>query len=94
MKLVGATNWYIRLPFIIEGMMYGFIATLLCFIVLYPILRLIEPNLNNFFSIDTSATLLDLFMQHAFLTYFILLGVGLLLGVISSLIAIRRYLRV
>ncbi|MFC1640838.1 cell division protein FtsX [Patescibacteria group bacterium] len=94
MKLVGATNSYIRTPFIIEGVMYGVFASVLAFIVLYPILSILGPKMESFFQIESDTSLLDFFVDHVFANLFVLLGIGLLLGIISSFIAVRRYLKV
>lgn len=94
MKLVGATNWYIRTPFIIEGVMYGLFASTLAFIVLYPLMTYLGPKLEGFFGIVSNTTLLDFLIQNAGINYLGLLGAGLVLGTFSSFIAIRRYLKV
>lgn len=94
MKLVGATNWYIRLPFVIEGLLYGIIASMLGFTVLYPILKVVGPKIQDFFGFENQASLLEFFVNHAGLNFVILLVIGILLGTTSSLIAIRRYLKV
>lgn len=93
MKLVGATNWYIQVPFIFEGVLYGLLASILAFVVLYPILSVLGPRLDTFFQLQSDTGLLDFFIQHAFVNFAILLLLGLILGIVSSIIAIRRYLR-
>ncbi len=93
MRLVGATAWYIRMPFIIEGLMYGIFASVLAFAALYPLLKYVGPKLQDFFQITTSTSLLQFFMNHAFLNFGMLLVVGLVIGAISSVIAIRRHLK-
>jgi cell division transport system permease protein len=47
MKLVGATNWYIRWPFIIESILYAVAATILTILLTIPILNYLLPRLNS-----------------------------------------------
>lgn len=92
MKLVGATNWFIKAPFILESISYGIIACGISLLILYPILSLIQPYLNNFFLAEFN--ILRYFNQN-FLKIFGLELLGIiLLNVISSHIALSRYLRV
>lgn len=91
MKLVGATNWYIRWPFIIESVLYAFVASVITIIITVPIFHYLLPRLSSFIG----ASLTD--YRYAFNLGIIFLAqliVALLLGIGSSLIAIRRYLRV
>jgi cell division transport system permease protein len=94
MRLVGATAWYIRMPFIIEGLMYGIFASILAFAALFPLLRFIGPKLEDFFQIEAGTALLQFFLSHALINLGMLLVVGLVIGTISSIIAIRRHLKV
>ena len=90
MKLIGATNWYIRWPFIIEGIFYGVIGALIGWSISTATLLYATPFLESFLKgipiIPVPA--MDLL---------ILLGLELLLatllGVISSFLAVLRYLK-
>jgi len=90
MKLVGATNWFIRGPFMIEGLLCGFggaVLAVLC-LVLGRELALPALDLGNLSS-DPDVHAL------AFpLTAAILLVMGLALGALGSGITLRRFLRV
>lgn len=91
MKLVGASNWYTQGPFIMEGFLHGFFASVITVLVFFPLLWWLGPKMEAFFGGP------DLFMYlvaNILQFFFILFGVGVVLGVISSSIAIRRYLRV
>lgn len=94
MKLVGATNWYIRTPFIIEGVMYGLFASILAFALTYPLMTFLGPKLESFFGIASKTTLLDFLIANALINFGVLLAIGLVLGTFSSFIAIRRHLKV
>lgn len=91
MKLVGATNWFIRGPFLVEGVLYGFVSATATIIVFYPIMFLISPAVDSFFP----GSDLFLYFQSNMLTlWFIVLLCGIMLGVFGSMIAIRKYLKI
>lgn len=91
MRLVGASNLYVRGPFVVMGIIYGLITAILSILISTPIILLSSPYVKLFIP---EMDLAGYFTSHFFLLflYQILFGVGI--GVISSFIAIRRYLRV
>jgi cell division transport system permease protein len=91
MKLVGANPWFIRLPFIVEGMLYGFFAAWISLILFYPAIYFSLPSLN---SIAPNIDAINFIHAQAVKIIAIQLGSGVILGAISSLIAIRKYLKV
>ena len=90
MRLVGASNAYIRGPFIVTGIIAGGIAALLTLILLYPVTwyagRLLSEWLGGF---DFFAY----YLSHFAPIFFSLLGTGVLLGAAASYLAVRRYLQ-
>ncbi|MDD2753580.1 MAG: permease-like cell division protein FtsX [Candidatus Portnoybacteria bacterium] len=90
MRFVGADNWFIRGPFVVEGVLYGIASAMTTIIVIFPILYFISPKITNFLpEVD-----LLFFYQTNFWQFILLLfGIGIVLGGVSSLIAIRRYLK-
>lgn len=91
MRLVGASNFFIRGPYLIEGIAYGLIASVLATIVISIITFYVSPYLNVFVS-NTNVWSYYKSNLFAFFVYQILFGVGL--GVLSSYIAVRKYLRI
>lgn len=91
MKLVGANPWFVRLPFIVEGMMYGFFAAWISILLFYPAIYFAAPYLT---SISPNISVMAYLNTHALEIVAIQLTSGILLGAISSLIAIRKYLKV
>lgn len=89
MRLVGAENRYIRGPFMIEGMIYGVIASLLTMIVFIPITIWAGRKMTTFLGLN----LFDYYLQNAGQIFIIVLVSGVVLGSISSFLAIRKYLR-
>lgn len=91
MRLVGASNWSIRGPFLIEGLLYGMVGSLVTVLVLWPSLVFASSQWDIIFS---EINLLAWFENNVLAVWLLLFGVGTVLGLLSSLIAIRRYLKV
>jgi cell division transport system permease protein len=89
MKLVGATDWFIRWPFVIEGMIVGSLGALLAIAVLGATkIALLDPLASNWTLIAAPRTI-------AFtLLIAVLLGAGALVSALGSGISLRRFLRV
>ncbi len=91
MRLVGASNWFIRGPFLIQGIIAGFFATLFTLLITFALcygfdskISVIAPQISTF----------ALFISNFWILVLIQLTAGIGLGVISSLIAVRKYLKV
>ena len=93
MKLVGATNWFIRSPFLLEAVFYGIISCIVAIVIVYPILNFIQPYLNNFF-LTEEFNIINYFKQNFWQIFGLELLIVIFLNIISSSIAIRRYLKV
>lgn len=91
MRLVGGSNWYIRAPFIVEGSMYGIVAGVLALIVFGIGVHMVSPKLALLLS---GVSLQAWFIGELLSIIAITLVVGILLGVVSSVIAIHRFLRI
>jgi cell division transport system permease protein len=89
MKLVGASNWFVRGPFMLEGVITGLVGAFLAVILLLLGKEIALPGIIPHLASDASVHGL------AFpLTALIVLGLGLLLGAAGSGLTIRRFLRV
>lgn len=91
MRLVGASNWQIRGPYLIEGGLYGLFAGLTVLAIAYPVFYFSTPKLEALLS---SLNLFGYFVEFAGQTVALVLGSGIFLGIISSFTAVRRYLRI
>jgi cell division transport system permease protein len=90
MKLVGASNWFVRGPFVLEGMLCALAGSLAAVLLLLLGKELVLPAiLNSRSSAESDVHAIAFFWNAA-----ILLGVGLLLGAAGSGITLRRFLRV
>jgi cell division transport system permease protein len=90
MKLVGATNWFIRGPFIFEATLYGIIAAVLALIFVYSVVLSGAPKLGSYIDIDSITN----YMQtHIALVALVELAIGITIGAASSLVALKRYLK-
>jgi cell division transport system permease protein len=92
MKLVGAGNWFIRAPFLIEAILYAGIGTVLTLLFLYPFLKLIDPYVLSFFNGSFSLTAYYLSNLLA-LASWQFIGI-LILALVVSFVAVGRYLDV
>jgi len=86
MKAVGATDGFVRMPFVIEGMLIGVVAGGLSMIVL----RLAYQPLARM--LDSTISVLP-FSQFAWLLLGLFMGIGVLSGLLSSFLMIGKYLR-
>jgi cell division transport system permease protein len=93
MRLVGATNMYIRGPFIVEGIMYGLIATIVISGLILAFLPIMATNIEHLLQLPYDLS--NGFIQTLFWEILITnLVVSLVMGVIASSIAMRRYLKI
>ena len=94
MRLLGASTNFIRGPFIVESILYGIVSGVLSIIIIQALFsvssRTFEASSLGILDINYSNTY---FREHFFIFLGLQLGVGVLIGAISSLIATRRYLK-
>lgn len=90
MRLVGASNIFIRGPFMLQGILYGVIAGIIAIVILYPILFWLGPGTEVFFQFN----IFKYFVSNFAYIFSVIVGSGAMLGLVSSALAISRYLRV
>ena len=90
-RLVGASNWFISGPFLIQGLLCGVVASLISFLCLWLACWFFSARIMNLFF---DFNLLDLFMARFWTLCLIQFIVGIGLGMIASNIAVKRYLKV
>jgi cell division transport system permease protein len=90
MKLVGATKWFIRGPFIVEAALYGVIGAFIAVALSYVLLLGGGPKLASY--VDVNSTI-DFFRNYPLLVIGAEMLIGVLIGMFSSLLAMSRYLK-
>lgn len=92
MKLIGADKSFIRGPFVVEAVVYGFIAAIIAFALELAIIISVQDKLESYgLAVKGVTTLLITYSPFVLLATII---VGAVIGVISSLLATRKYLKV
>ena len=92
MKMCGATDWFIRWPFMFEGIIIGVFGALLAFGLQWGVYGILQTGIGNVGNL----AFLDImpFMDFAKLIFWAFFGVGFLIGASGSSVAIRKFLRV
>lgn len=94
MRLLGASTWYIRGPFVIESIIYGIFSAVISIALLNSLFAVSSSTLQA-----SSLGLLDInyannyFANHFWLFLTMQLSIGIFIGIVSSVIATRRYLK-
>jgi len=90
MKYVGATDWFIRWPFLIEGMLLGFVGALISVLILTQIYSMATAQIYE------TLAFLPLIPKYPFIHYVdvFILVVGTLIGAMGSFISVKKFLKV
>lgn len=91
MRLVGASTSYIQGPFVILGVIYGLVAGVIALLIFLPLTYWLGKLTENFFiGLNIFSYYLHQFPQ----IFLIIIISGIMIGAVSSLLAIRKYLKV
>jgi len=88
MRLVGASKMRVRGPFMVEGAIYGVIATIITLIIFFPATIYLGRTMTNFLGLN----IYDYYVSNLLQISVIILLSGVILGIVSSFFAIRKYL--
>ncbi len=88
MQLVGASKSRVQGPFMVEGAIYGMVATVITLAIFFPITWWLGENMTNFFGVN----LFDYYLNNFMYIFAIIALSGIILGIISSFLAVRKYL--
>lgn len=91
MRLVGASNMYIRGPFIVEGIMAGLLAAAISLILFYPVTWYVGTAMSDWLG---GFNLFAYYLENFGMVFLVLVGAGVLLSGVSSWFAVRKYLKV
>ena len=90
MRLVGATSSYISGPFIVTGVLYGIASSILTLVLLIPATWWAGPITARFFN---GINILEYYLSQFFQFFLIIFFSAVLIGAISSFIAVKKYLK-
>jgi len=90
MRMLGATGWYIKAPYMYEGILYGLVGSLIGWTVMFAALLYITPSLNYILSdITLLPAPIEFYAIHA--------GAGIIsamiLGAFASMVAVQRFIK-
>lgn len=91
MRLVGASNWHIRGPYLAEGGLYGLFASVVSLGAFYPTAYFVSGKISAF---APNIDLFGYFMSGIVQVVLMVLVIGVFLGMASSAIAIRKHLKI
>lgn len=91
MRIVGASNWFIRAPFIIQGVIFGAVSFVICFIVTSIFAYALSGNLSV---IMPGFNLFSFFISNLFIIIAIQVAGGVGLASLLSFVVVRKYLRI
>ncbi|MDD5083422.1 MAG: permease-like cell division protein FtsX [Candidatus Moranbacteria bacterium] len=91
MRLVGASNTYVRMPSVFEGIFYGVTAALVTIALVFVSIRLMTPLTEG---VIADGTLFQYYSSHFFKIALSITGLGILLGILGGFVAVRKYLKV
>lgn len=91
MRLVGASNSFIRFPFIFEGILYGTVASLLSMLALFVAIKFVTPYISI---VIPTGSLMSFYQQSLWTVLGLEVAIGAGIGILSSWIAMRKYLKV
>lgn len=93
MKSVGATNWFIRWPFMLEGMILGFISAVISTGVVWGVYRLLESTVTSMLKMVSADFTIVPFTDYVIYIAAAFVIIGLISGGVGSLISIQKYLK-
>lgn len=93
MRLVGASDTFIRIPFLIEGMLYGLFATIASLILIWLGLHFVSPMITNYLG-DVNLNLEGFFLENLPWIAIMELAASILISVTCSWISIRKNLKI
>jgi cell division transport system permease protein len=93
MRLVGASSSFIRLPFLLESILYAIFACVIAFVLLYAIFGAIGPYLSVFLE-SYNFNLIEYYNSNFIVIFAAELAIAAILSILSSAVAISRYLKI
>ena len=93
MRLVGASDFFIYMPYLFSAFIYALVSILIVISIFYPFLTLLQPYLETFF-MGYNVNILSYFVDNFFLVFGVQFLVVLVINIVASLFAVRKYAKV
>jgi len=90
MRLVGASNWFIQMPYLISSFFYTFLGVVFVMLIFWPFLNLLQPYLETFF-VTYNVNLVKYFYSDALRIFGIQFLAASMINVFASLLAVKKY---
>jgi cell division transport system permease protein len=94
MRLVGASRWFIQMPYLLSSIIYTLIGVIIIMLIFYPFLSLLQPYLETFFVGYGNINLLTYFYGNAFKLFGLQFVGAALINLVASYLAVRKYSKV
>lgn len=92
MKLVGASGWFVRAPFIVEAIIYSLFAAIIAFVLVFPMISVFQPKVVEFFA-GEAGDIFGYYREHLFALFSVQFLIVSLLSSLSACLAIGRHMR-
>jgi cell division transport system permease protein len=90
-RLVGASAFFIRAPFMVEGLLYGLTAGVITLLLFYPLTWWVGSATERFFG---GVNVFSYYLGHFGFFVLVIAGTGVVLGAAAAFLAVRRYLKI
>ncbi|MFA6963378.1 MAG: permease-like cell division protein FtsX [Patescibacteria group bacterium] len=91
MKLVGASDWYVQGPFIVEGIAYGLVASIISTLILWVIYHFSLPSVEGYLGVTLASSIYS--GVNIGMIFLFQIIIGLALGTGCSMLAVKKYLK-
>lgn len=93
MRLVGASNFFIYMPYVVSAFVYTLVSILIVISVFYPFLSLLQPYLEVFF-MGYNVNILSYFVNNFALIFGAQFAIVLAINILATLFAVRKYAKI
>jgi len=92
MKLLGATNWFVQGPFLLQGIIFAFLSVIVTIIIIYPLIGFLQPYIASL--LESEFNLINYFNQNFVFIFGLEFLGAIVINFLSSYWAVNKYVRV